>query len=194
MNYKNGQRRAGYDARNAQTDKDKLSRIICEKFISQEEYQNADTIMWYVHCRSEVQTQHALSQCLRSNKKIVVPYCTVNQQGEPCLGLWLLKDMRELIPATWGILEPDWKQGKTRLFALSDIELIMVPGVAFDSKGGRLGNGVGYYDRLLSQLSPETFLTGICFQSQIMDQIEMEPHDVPMHRVITETEVYQCNP
>lgn len=194
MNKKN-QRQQAYQARNAQSDKEKLSRKICEKFIAQSSYQQAETIMWYLHCRSEVKTVSALLTEFNSSKRFVIPYCTKNPEGVNQLGLWLFEGLSELSAGTWGILEPEksrWGEvGKEVL--PKELDLIMVPGVAFDRNGGRLGNGAGYYDRLLQEVRVETILTGVCFESQICEKVFMEKHDVPMNNVITETNNYHPN-
>ena len=83
MTDKKQQRNKGYKARDAQINKDKLSEIICHKFITHPAYLKADTIMWYLHCRSEVRTIDALKKELKGTKKVVVPFCTKgkNQQN-----------------------------------------------------------------------------------------------------------------
>jgi len=188
---KKEQRRKAYDARNAQANKDDVSQIICDKFIAQAAYQQAETIMWYLHCRSEVRTLSAVESELEKTKKIVIPYCTKDHQGQNKLGLWWLQDLSELTAGTWGILEPPvdrWEeQGKE--VSATELDLIMVPGVAFDQGGGRLGNGAGYYDRLLQQVRAETSLIGVCYQSQLCEKVVMEKHDVYMDAVLTETGV-----
>ncbi|MFI3119028.1 MAG: 5-formyltetrahydrofolate cyclo-ligase [Methylococcaceae bacterium] len=189
---KNRQRRKAYDARNRQVDKEALSRIICAQCIAQPAYRQAETVMWYSHCRSEVGTQAALLSELTSGKRIVVPYCTQDEQGHKRLGLWRLQDFSELMPGTWGILEPPkhrWGEPGKEI-APEQLDCIIVPGVAFDRKGGRLGNGAGYYDRLLKNIRSDAALIGICFEAQLIEQIAMEVHDVPMDLVITETTIY----
>mgnify|MGYP000072934419 CR=1 FL=1 len=184
-------RRKAYDARNAQANKDQLSQIICNKFIAQSAYQQADTILWYLHIRSEVRTLNAVKSELKKTKRIIIPYCTQDHQGQNKLGLWWLQDLSELTAGTWGILEPPqarWgEQGKE--VSTSELDLIMVPGVAFDRSGGRLGNGAGYYDRLLQQVRPASSVIGVCYQSQLCEKVVMEKHDVYMHAVLTETGV-----
>ena len=185
-------RQLAYAARNAQPDKDAASAEICRRFVSQRGYQQAETVLWYLHCRSEVRTLPALQQQLAANKRIAVPYCTVNDIGQRCLGLWHLQAIDELQPGMWNILEPPperWPEPE-KLISPQELDLIMVPGVAFDSQGGRLGNGAGYYDRLLSQVRPDTLLTGACYQSQLLPNIPMESHDVYMDVVITEQAIY----
>lgn len=189
---KSQQRRKAYDTRNGQIDKDVASRIICDRFIAHPAYQSAKTVMWYSHCRSEVRTQAALQRELSTDKHIVIPYCTKDEQGHNKLGLWLQEDFAELVPGMWGILEPPiqrWgEQGKE--IAPEQLDCIMVPGVAFDRNGGRLGNGAGYYDRLLTSVRTDAVLIGVCFESQLVDQVVMEAHDVAMDFVITEKTLY----
>ena len=70
------------------------------------------------------------------------------------------------------------------------LDLIVVPGVAFDRRGGRLGQGKGFYDRLLTQVRPDTLLVAPAFECQIFDSVPTLPHDRPVDRVVTETNVY----
>jgi len=192
MTEKKIQRRVAYDARNAQANKNEFSQIICDKFISQTVYRQANTILWYLHCRSEVKTLDSVIKQLSQPKKIVIPYCTKDQNNQNKLGLWWLEDIAELVAGTWDILEPPknrWNElGKE--ISPKELDLIMVPGVSFDRKGGRLGNGAGYYDRLLQQVRPETLLTAVCFESQLCDKVTMEPHDIYMDIVLTESNTY----
>jgi 5-formyltetrahydrofolate cyclo-ligase len=186
------QRRAACQARDRQTDKEALSADICTHLIAQADYQAASTVMWYIGCKSEVKTLPAIHRELGSCKRIVIPYCTQDERGQRKLGLWHLKHCSELAPGTWNIPEPPktrWGEAGTEV-PPSELDLIIVPGVAFDRNGGRLGNGGGYYDRLLAQVRKETVLYGVCFESQLFDRIEMETHDIPMDFVITEKNVY----
>jgi 5-formyltetrahydrofolate cyclo-ligase len=189
---KSEQRRIAYDARNNQASSDAFSQIICEKFISQPFYQQANTVMWYINCRSEVRTQAMILRELATSKTVVIPYCTKNKQGQNSLGLWHLQSFDELVFGTWGILEPPrhrWGESGKEIHP-GQLDCILVPGVAFDRQGGRLGNGGGYYDRLLACVRPDTVLAAACYESQLFEQIVMEPHDVPMDYVITEKNIY----
>ena len=189
---KNRQRRKAYEARNQQIDKDATSRIICSEFIAQPAYRQAETVMWYSHCRSEVRTQSALAGELSSAKRIVVPYCTQDNYGHNKLGLWWLEDFAELVPGMWGILEPPkqrWGEPGKEI-APEQLDCVMVPGVAFDRSGGRLGNGAGYYDRLLQHVRADALLIGVCFESQLFEHVVTDAHDVAMDAVITEKTLY----
>lgn len=192
MTNKQQQRDTAYQLRNAQQDKEQLSKIICNRLITQKAYQQAKTVMWYVHCRSEVRTIKALIVELKQPKKIVIPYCTTDSKGQNKLALWWLEDLSELMPGTWGILEPPksrWEESAKQVLA-QELDLIMVPGVAFDRLGGRLGNGAGYYDRLLQKVRKDAVLTGVCYESQLCDKVIMEDHDIVMGFVLTEKKCY----
>ncbi len=192
MTQKQKQRRTAYQARNQQPNKEYLSQIICQKFTAQASYQYAETIMWYLHCRSEVRTLKAVITQLNSSKKIVIPYCSSDQNGQRKLGLWWLEDLDELSAGTWGILEPPkhrWQEKGKEVSPL-ELDLIMVPGVAFDRNGGRLGNGAGYYDRLLQEVRDDTELTAVCYETQLCDKVMMEKHDIYMHTVLTELNTF----
>lgn len=193
---KQQQRRKAYNARKAQPEKEKLSEIICSKFVDQQIYQQATAVMWYVHCRSEVRTLKALEHELGGTKQIVIPYCTNDKEGHNKLGLWLLEELSELNLGTWGILEPPksrWGEYGKEVMP-QQLDLIMVPGVAFDRNCGRMGNGAGYYDRLLATVSDETTLVGICYESQLCDKVIMEKHDIYMDIILTEKNCYYLNP
>ncbi len=186
------QRQQAYAARDAQVNKDAVSAEICQRIVTADGYRQAQTVLWYVHCRSEVRTIPALRQALTGEQRIVVPYCTLDAAGEKVLGLWRLQALDELQPGAWHILEPPrerWLEPE-RQIRPDQLEAVIVPGVAFDRQGGRLGNGAGYYDRLLQTVRSDTVLVGVCYEAQLFPRIAMEPHDVPMNVVVTEQAIY----
>jgi 5-formyltetrahydrofolate cyclo-ligase len=87
-------------------------------------------------------------------------------------------DKSRLITGAYNILEPD----DNNYFPVEDIELIIIPGVAFDKQKNRLGRGKGYYDKLLS--NTEAFKIGICYDFQLVDEISTDAHDIKMDIVI----------
>ena len=185
-------RRQAYDARNAQENKDELSRNIVGRFTALPEYAAAATAMWYLDVRSEVRTRHRIGDALGAGKRIVVPYCTVDEQGANKLGLWHLTGMDELVVGKWKILEPPrerWGEAGKEVEA-RDLDLVMVPGVGFTRDGARMGNGQGYYDRLLNQVRPDSPLIALAFECQMFPELAVGLHDVSMNKVITERAVY----
>lgn len=186
-------RRAAYDARNAQPDKEEVSRRAVARLMQLPEYLAAQTVLWYLDCRSELRTLHALPEALQSGKQIIVPYCTSDDTGANKLGLWWLASMDELVVGKWKILEPPrerWGEPGKELQP-EDIDLVIVPGVAFSRDGGRMGNGQGYYDRLLAHVRPDCPLVALCYECQLFDELIVSPHDVFMDKVVTEQAVYE---
>jgi 5-formyltetrahydrofolate cyclo-ligase len=191
---KQAMRRQAYDARNAQPNREELSRRAIERFVQLLEYRAARTAMWYIDCRSELRTRHALPAALASGKRIVVPYCTVDEHGQNRLGLWRLAAIDELVVGKWKILEPPrerWEEPE-RMVQPNELDIVMVPGVGFDRSGARMGNGQGYYDRLLGQVRRDCALIGIAYECQLWDELVVGPHDVSMDKVVTESTVYPC--
>lgn len=194
MERKNKMRREAYDRRNAQENKDEISVRACQTFMALPEYQRTKIAMWYIDCRSETRTKtQLLEEVARGEKKIIVPYCTEDENGENKLGLWWMESLEEMIVGKWNILEPPkemWGNPEKEVEP-EDLDIIMVPGVGFDKKGGRMGNGQGYYDRLLEKARPDCPLVALCYESQLFDEILVAPHDVYMDKVITEDAVYE---
>lgn len=180
-------RKAAHEARRGQEDKDSVSRLITDRVMQLPEYQRADCVMWYVDVRAEVRTRHALPAAIESGKKIVVPYCV---DGE--LELFHLQSMDELAEGMYRILEPreELRGVEQKRVGVEELDLILVPGVAFDSRGGRTGHGKGYYDKLLENARPETPLVALAFECQMFDEIPMQEHDIHMDRVATEARAY----
>jgi 5-formyltetrahydrofolate cyclo-ligase len=173
----------------AQKEKDALSRQICATFMARPEYADAKTVLFYVDAGSEVRTRQALPDALKDGKRIVVPWCVVETNE---LELFHLEDMSELVEGAYKILEPreDLRFAPGKRLTPTDIDLVMVPGTAFDPRGGRMGQGKGYYDRLLANARPDATLIGLAFECQMFPEIPVAPHDVPMDAVITESQVY----
>ncbi len=181
-------REQAHAQRNAQADKDPLSQDICAVFAGLPEYQAAQTVMFYVDVRSEVRTRNYLATALTHGKRIVVPYCV---NGE--LELFLLESMDELALGAYRILEPkaELRQLPAKRIDVKELDLIMVPGVAFDRRGARMGHGFGYYDKLLQHARPETPFVALAFECQLFPEIPTQAHDQFMDKIITEKQIYE---
>jgi len=175
--------------RQAQPDKEPLSQAICEKFTSLPEFAASRTVMVYIDVRTEVRTRQNLPSLLTSGKRIVVPYCRTDGQLE----LFLLEDMDELAIGMYKILEPkvELRELPSKQVDVKEIDLIMVPGVAFDLNGARMGHGFGYYDKLLEHARSDTPLVALAFECQIFPEIPTQSHDIFMDKIITEKAIYQ---
>jgi len=185
---KNAIREQAHANRNAQTDKDELSRQICEKFLALPAYATAKTVMFYIDVRSEVRTRQHLPQALASGKKIIVPWC--NDKGE--LELFHLTNMEELAIGMYKILEPkpELRHLPEKQVKPEDLDIVMAPGVAFDRSGARMGHGKGYYDKLLQHARPDAPLVALAFECQLFPEIPVARHDIFMDMIITEKAVY----
>lgn len=181
-------RKAAHAARKAQADKDAVSTQITDRVQALPEYVSAKTVMYYIDVRDEARTRQALPRALESGKKIVIPFCV---DGE--LELFWLVSMDELEEGAYKILEPkeSLRGISEKRVPVEQLDLILVPGVAFDAMGGRTGHGKGYYDKLLEHARPETPLVALAFACQIFDEIPMQAHDIYMDKVVTESTVYQ---
>lgn len=184
---KNAIRKQAHENRKNQPDKDGVSVRIVERFMDLPEYHAAQTVMFYVDVRDEVRTRQALPAALASGKRIVVPYCV---DGE--LELFWLENMDELELGMYRILEPkaELRDVAAKRLQPTDLDLIMVPGVAFDRNGGRTGHGKGYYDKLLQHARMNTPLIALSFECQLFEEIPAESHDIYMDKVVTESAVY----
>jgi 5-formyltetrahydrofolate cyclo-ligase len=186
-NQKSQIREQAHANRRAQPDKDAVSAQICGRFMELPEYAVARTVMFYVDVRTEVRTRESLPVALGQGKRIVVPYCV---DGE--LELFHLEDMQELATGMYKILEPkpELREQASKRVAVDELELVMVPGVAFDRGGARMGHGKGYYDKLLEHARPDAPLVALAFECQLFPQIPTQAHDVFMDKIITERAIY----
>jgi len=181
-------RRQARARRDEQPDKDGLSEIIWQRFLALPEYAAAETVMLYVDARSEVRTRPFLTAVIAAGKRVVVPYCV---EGE--LELFCLESMEELAPGHFGIQEPrpPLRQLPGKRVEPGALDLVMVPGLAFDRRGGRAGYGKGYYDRLLVRTRPETRRVAVAFECQLFPEVPMLEYDVFMDKVVTEGAMYE---
>jgi 5-formyltetrahydrofolate cyclo-ligase len=177
-----------HENRRNQEHKDELSRAICDKFVSLPEYAAARTVMFYVDVRTEVRTRDYLETALAHGKKIVVPWC--HESGE--LELFWLRSMDDLAIGMYKILEPrpGLRTAPDRQVPVAELDLIMVPGVAFTRDGARMGHGKGYYDKLLEHARPDAPLVALAFECQLFPEIPTQEHDVFMDKIITESAIY----
>ena len=148
-----------------------------------EDYTKAKVVMFYVDMRNEVMTKNAIKRALAHGKRVIVPRV---KKGYGLLAIEI-NSLDELAPGTFGVLEPAEKEE----IALNEIDIVVVPGVAFDKKGHRIGYGGGYYDNFLPKLRLDAKKVAVAFEMQIRDLIPVEFHDVKMDMIITEKSVYK---
>ncbi|MDI6704347.1 MAG: 5-formyltetrahydrofolate cyclo-ligase [bacterium] len=158
------------------------SEIIKERLFALKEFKDAHIILFYVSTRSEVKTDEMIRQSLSLKKRVILP----KVRGGDLL-LSELKDFpKELEKGAYGIYEP--KSGYIREINHNEIDLVIVPGIAFDRFGFRLGYGGGFYDKLLSMMKNQSFI-GLAYEMQIIDKIPVREYDIAVHKIITEERV-----
>ncbi len=167
-----------------------LSAAIFATVVTLEAFQRARTVLAYCSFGSEPVTDPFLRAVLAHGKTLALPKVCREPRA---LEVFRVTDPgRELRPGVWGIREPD--PAACAPVPLGALDLVVVPGVVFDVRGGRIGYGAGYYDRLLRGLGEDVALVAAAFEVQIVDEVPMEPHDRPIDRIVTERRVIERAP
>lgn len=164
----------------------KKSLQIQHHLFSLQWYRTAQTILFYVSYDNEVDTHDMIRESLMNGKTVLVPK-TDTQKKTICVSKLLSWD--DLSPCAYSILEP--REDCIREVPVSSIELLIVPGVAFDLHGNRIGHGMGYYDRLL-KTTFQAHSIGLAFEYQILTSLPAEEHDEKVEMIVTEDRSIQC--
>ncbi len=159
------------------------SRAIQKRLTQLEEIRSASTLMIFLSFGSEVLTDGLILWCWGEGKRVCVPFCRPESRE---LTSCRIDGFDELETGHYGIREPN--KGLLRPVPEGQIEAILVPAVAFDRRGYRVGYGGGYYDRFLP-LAPRAAKIGVAFASQIIGEVPAGAYDLPVDRIITESEV-----
>ncbi len=160
-------------------------QTILENVLALAAYRRAKLVHTYVSGqKNEVDTRALIDTCLAHGKRVAVP---VVMPGTKTLAHALIDGLDQLVVGPWGLAQPD-PAVATWLPAQAPIDLVVVPGLAFDRRGQRIGWGGGYYDRFLAQV--QAVKIGLCYDELVLDCIPGEPHDVPVDRVVAETVTY----
>lgn len=163
------------------------SAAMAKRLLQFQPYLGARLLHTYVaSVDNEVDTAGLIRQSLARGQEVAVP---VVQPGTRVLRHALIQDLGQLQPGRWGLLEPAaghpcWLED------LGRIDLVVVPGLAFDRRGNRLGLGGGYYDRFLARVSAPK--AGLIYSALLLDALPAEAHDIPMDLVVTEAAAYCC--
>ncbi len=145
-------------------------------------FQKARSVALYMPIQGEVATDSICAQAWALNKNVYLPRCLPHSHGQ--MDFVACKSMHDLEPGAYGILEPKQELMAENSHTLK-LDLCLVPGVAFDKKGCRLGFGAGYYDRFLEILQPQkTSLVGLAFSWQIVENLPTATWDIPMTMLV----------
>jgi len=158
---------------------ERRSLFVQRIFISTAEFARAKVLALYAPIHNEVATAEVMIQALALDKTVLYPIASSGT-----LTFRRIYSLADLHKGAYGILEPEVSSVK---YAPHDIDIIVIPGVAFDLKGGRIGYGKGYYDKALHALEGSGRIVGFSYDFQLLDEIVGEPHDVSMDLIISET-------
>lgn len=170
-------RRAALD--DAQQEKAALAaaRWIC----SLDAYRHAKTVMAYSAARGELRLLPVMMDVLASGRRLALPRC----ESPGVMTARQVVRLDQLVPGMYGLMEPP---SASDVIAPEEIDLILVPGTAFDGAGGRIGQGGGYYDRYLP--GTRAVRVGVCHDFALLERIAVQPHDVRMDAVVTPKGLY----
>jgi len=158
-----------------------FGQVIQRSFIASAEFGRADMVGLYAPIHNEVATSEVLKALLATRRAALYPAVTGDM-----IEFRRVLDPDMLHRGTYGIPEPD---AFCEVVDPDLADLIIVPGIAFDETGKRIGYGKGFYDRALHHLEGKGKLVGFCYDCQVVDAITGEPHDVTMDLLITEKRV-----
>lgn len=164
-----------------------FSEEIRQRLQSFEPFCRAETVMTYMSFRSEVITDRIVRESLSLGKRIIVP---ISLPKTRTLLLSEINNIDEDFETDfYGVRIP--KQERRQEISASEIDLVLVPGVAFSKEKYRMGYGGGYYDRFLETVRKDTVAVALAFEIQIYDDIPRENHDKKMHHIITERRIFK---
>lgn len=162
-------------------DRQYKSSLILEKLTQLTEFARARVILFYASFDGEVETFAMMRQAQELGKRIALP--TIFSERDTLHPFFVNNLEEDLEHGPYGIQQP--KSRGLEQAAQDALDLVVVPGVAFDRQNNRLGRGQGYYDRFLTDLPSYTATVGLAFDFQIVEHLPHQPHDIPVHQVIT---------
>ena len=167
-------------------EKSQAESVMLESLLNWEVFKNAGVSHIFISKPDEPDTRPIIEHCWNSRKKIAVP---VVIPGTFDLFHSEIKSFDDLVSGMHGIQEPS-PERRIKINPES-FDLVIVPGVAFDRQGGRLGHGKGYYDRFLELT--RAFRLGLTFDCQLLEAVPTDGHDVPMNAILSESGIVKTN-
>jgi 5-formyltetrahydrofolate cyclo-ligase len=159
------------------------SRAILRQLLGLPEYRRAASVMTYMSFGEEVDTREFFNTALADAKTLLLPRIDRARRTLVVHGVARAED---LVPGVWGILEP---HENLPVASVDDADFILMPGLAFDRAGNRLGYGAGYYDRLLSASKGAAWRVAAAFDCQVVDAVPAGANDQPIHALVTPTQL-----
>jgi 5-formyltetrahydrofolate cyclo-ligase len=159
------------------------SRAACDNLCSTEEFLRARVVMLFLSLEHEIDTTFALQRAFSEEKTILVPKV-----------IW---DNGKIVPVRFAMLDGECESDRyglrnpiqAEIVPAGEIDLVVVPGWAFDTQANRLGRGGGFYDRFGADPSLQARRCGFAFHEQLLTEIPAEPLDLPMDMLVTDRQV-----
>jgi 5-formyltetrahydrofolate cyclo-ligase len=153
---------------------------------ARKEYVKAQSIAAFSSTQNEVDTLSILEGSLKLGKKLYLPKVSKDRSQ---ISFHEVKNLKGLTPGAFGILEPP----PSHPAKVEDLDLVLLPGLAFDLQGGRLGFGKGFYDRLLPSLKKSALTVGLCYSFQVIDRVPVAGDDAPVKALLHEKGFFLCS-
>lgn len=171
--------------------KEKMDEAIINRFYESKYYKEAKKIFIYISFGSEINTREIINVALKENKKIYVPRTELKTKVMDAVEISSLSNLKE---SSYGILEPLKEE---ECIDPNELDLIVVPGVAFDRNGGRMGYGAGFYDIYFKKITKENVKKitklALAYDMQVIEIVPMNEDDIPVDYIITEKEFINGN-
>lgn len=152
-----------------------MSAVPMRQLLAHERIKAAKTVLMYCSLPDEVYTHDALDSLVKAGKRVLLPVVT----GDTTMRLHVYEGKNDMDAGAYGIMEPTGEVFND----LQEIDVAVVPGMAFDRNNNRMGRGKGYYDRFLASI-PQAYKIGVCFKFQLVDEIPADPFDIKMDEII----------
>ena len=158
------------------------SHEIKRRLFKDRDFQAAESVMFYISLDYEVNTRGMIEEAIRSGKRVIVPYIGTDKKTITATQITNIKNLKK---GPFGIYQPE--KDSVKEIPLKEIDLIVVPAIAYGTDNVRLGRGKGYYDKFLASKELSSVHTiGLAFHFQIIDFLPTDPHDRPVDKVITD--------
>jgi 5-formyltetrahydrofolate cyclo-ligase len=164
------------------------SRGITRKLLDLAEFKASRNILFFLSLPCEVQTDEMIQTALDLGKKVHVPIVDAKRRR---LNISEISGLDiEFVEKQFGIQEPD--SADLKIVSPEILDFVLVPGLAFDRKGGRIGYGAGYFDKFLKEAPGHVVPIGVAFDFQVLDLVPQTQFDVPVRKILTEKKTIIC--
>ena len=163
-------------------------RAVQLAFVGTDEYKNAQRLCCYVSVGSEVSTRLLIEDSLKQGKSVTIPLLDPKTKD---VRIYELKDASFIRDPAFSIMMDPGDDSRVEFLdhatKQGSSDIIVAPGIAFGKSGYRIGSGNGYYDRDILPAQKGALFVGFCYDEQLVPELPREPHDVPVHIIVTPT-------